>query len=179
MGVLSFAASALSFCTLMGTMGLALFEASRPVLAIVDVNTLTGFESLQPEHFRGLAIYLVGLLNGAMLAYKMRRAPAATEMEKPVDVAQVDAAPVAEEAPVPPPPMEPHPDDVAQPTPRTLLKNVLGDADENVPPPPPTVHTPTVMSVDDYEVLKKEAKGTTKRRKSFRTPKKVEAFSPS
>ena len=176
MSFLSFVASALSLCLLLGTMSLAFFEASRSILAVVDVNALTGFESLQPEHFRGLAIYLLGLVHGAALAYKMRRAPTA-EVEKPA--AEVVPASVAEAAAVPPPPTELHPDDVAQPTPRTLLKNVLAEADENVPPPPPAVNTPTVMSVDDYEAQKKGAKGTTKRRKSFRTPKKVEAFSPS
>ena len=90
-------------------------------------------------------------------------------------------SPIVEESP-PLPPAEPHPEDAtanqsAEPTPRTLLKKVLGEVDENIPPP--AVHTPTVMTIDDYEAMKKGGKSTKSRRKSIRTPKKVETFSPS
>jgi len=133
------------------------------------------FEELRAEHFRGLAVYALGLVHGVLFAYMLRSKPKAEPVK---DVAE---EPVAEEQ-IPPPPLEPHPDDIAGPTPRTLLKNVLNEVNLNeMVPPPPAVHTPTVMSIDDYEALKKGAKdkSTTKRRKSIRTPKKVEAFSPS
>jgi len=165
--VASFLFKALSSCVMLATIGLALSEAARP---LVDVP----FDALLPEHFRGAAIYALGLLHGALMLSGRKTSKKSSEE---VVAAPSDLKAAVEEDVPPPPPTEPHPDD----TPRTLLKGVAVEA-------APAVHTPEVMTIDDYEAIKENMKvgnqtpsnkSATKRRKSIRTPKAVSRLSPS
>eukprot|EP00966_Prymnesium_polylepis_P074026 1717743-Prymnesium_polylepis.1 len=155
--VVSALVRALSFAVLLGTVGLAVFETARPILDVVDLNTMTGFELLTLEHFRGLAVYGLGLVHGVVFAALLRGKKQQQDASVPPAEQSVATAPVVEE--IPPPPIAPHPDDLAGPTPRTLLKNVLNEVNLNdSEPAAPAVRSPTIMSIDDYEVLKKSAK---------------------
>jgi type IV secretory pathway VirB10-like protein len=168
--ILSFVFKLSSALVLLGSIALAVSEAARP---LIDVP----FDALLPEHFRGVAIYALGLLHASaafiLLPGRKTKAMGASETAATVE-AQPTATP--EETATPPPPMDPPPpvEPYPEETPRTLLKSV-------------GVHTPQVMTIDDYEALKENnkqddktpGKSTTKRRKSIRTPKAVSRLSPS
>ena len=173
---------------LAATICLAICEAARP---LVDVP----FDALLPEHFRGLAIYALGLLHGALML-SGRKVPQETVLltsdsfTATSEVSSTISTGPKDDEEVPPPPKELFPEESETPypeeseTPRTLLKELAIDM-LNVAP---VVHSPEIMTIDDYEAIKENIKGnktpnasksTTKRRKSIRTPKSVNRLSPS
>ncbi|KAL1503598.1 hypothetical protein AB1Y20_012075 [Prymnesium parvum] len=185
--VIAMALKTVGASILVGTIALVIVEALRPT------STLSA-GSGHAEEFRGLALYALGMMHGALLSlmvYVSLKEPlncketvATTLPPKLIGTAiisrSIEETKSESETTKSESELTELIDDVVKPTPRTLLKGVASDPYESTGRSyVSAVRTPVVMSVDDYEMQKMSMKENSSRRRSIRTPRKVDIYSPS